>query len=94
MPDIFDEYWHRCMPVFILALTVAASCLIGLTISFGHETKSNWSLTTINLMVLGATVAFASLRNDHELLFGCFTVFTALTAIAVYAVFFSYSSVR
>jgi hypothetical protein len=87
--------------MILLIIAVAVASLVGFSIGFGHVTKSGWSVTTIVLAVVtivlaivGVTVALVSfLRNDHELLFGCLTIFAALTSLSVYAAFSSYSSV-
>jgi hypothetical protein len=81
--------------MILLVLTVVVSSLAGLSIGFGHVTKSGWALAAIILIALGVLFAFTSfLRNDHELLFGCLTIFAALATLSVYAAFLSYSTVE
>jgi hypothetical protein len=68
--------------------------MVGLSIGLGHEVKSDWSYATAALIAISLIFASFVFHSDHELLFGCFTIFTALAAISVFIAFFSYHSVE
>lgn len=68
--------------------------MVGLSIGLGHEVKSDWSYATAALLTGGLFFASFVFHSDHELLFGCFTIFTVLATISVFTAFFSYHSVE
>src|ERR1700761_9439515 len=76
LPGGWSEHWHRLVPFILLGFTVAGPAMVGLSIGLGHEVKSDWSYATAALLTGGLFFASFVFHSDHELLFGCFTIFT------------------
>jgi len=93
MPTRWAERWGRFLPFCLVLLSVSVPCLFAISIfpqsaadGVGHVSGSHtpfW-LVTGGLTVAGLVIAFSGLRADHELLFGCLTIFAALVAVAMF----------
>ena len=73
------------MPLLIFLVTSPGTATDGVIDIGGSYWRLIALVTVVVLVIAGLLIAFCWLRADHELLFGCLTVFVVLMSAAVFA---------